>query len=86
MKYLAPYQIPSLSGKSHDYFEAIMIQLDSMNISQTRESPNDPNNTIIYSKCIIKKVIKPGSWRFDLTNAKAIKINDIVHQYNYWDY
>ncbi|XP_057486682.1 uncharacterized protein LOC130772810 isoform X2 [Actinidia eriantha] len=86
LKYLAPYQTPSLSGKPLTYFEAIMTQTDSMNISHTRESPTNLSSAIIYSKCIIKKVIKPGSWDFDLANSKVIRINGASHNYNYWDY
>ncbi|XP_057486650.1 uncharacterized protein LOC130783343 [Actinidia eriantha] len=86
LKYLTPYQTPSLSGKPLTYFEAIMTQTNSMNISHTRESPIDLSSAIIYSKCIIKKVIKPGSWGFDLANSKVMTINEASHNYNYWDY
>ncbi|PSS23891.1 Reverse transcriptase/Ribonuclease [Actinidia chinensis var. chinensis] len=86
LKCLTPYQTPSSSGKPMAYFEAIMTQTDSMNISHTRESLTDLSSAIIFSKCIIKKVIKPGSWGFDLANSKVMKIDEASQNYNYWDY
>ena len=63
-----------------------MTFTDSMNISHTSESSIDPNSAIIYSKVIIKKIIKPGNWGFDLSTAKTLKVGEVTHQYNYWDY
>ena len=82
-KYLSPYQILTFSGKLRAYYEAIMTSSDSMNIGHTREDSKDSSSSIIHSKCIIKKVIKPGSWGFDLTTSKVMKINETSHNYNY---
>ena len=60
-----------------------MIFIDSMNISHTRESSSDPTSAIIFSKAIIKKVIKLGSWEFDLVTAKPMKISNDFYNYNY---
>ena len=73
-KYLAPYQIPTFSGKPRAYYEVVMTSSESMNICYTIEDSKDPFSAIIYSKCIIKKIIKPDSWGFDLTTFKVIKI------------
>ena len=86
LKYLAPYQTLSYSDKPRAYYEAVMSHTDSMDINLTKESPIDATSTIFYSKCIIKKIIKSGTWGFDLTNSKTMNINYISHRFNYWDY
>lgn len=57
-----------------------------MTITLTRDSSKDNSSAIIYSKVIIKKLVKPGSWGFDLTTAKVIKMGDNSYKYTYWDY
>ena len=84
--YFAPFQAPTLSGKSREYFETILQLSDSMTITHTRENSKDNSSAIIYSKVIIKKPVKPGAWGFDLTTAKVIKMGDNTYNYTYWDY
>ena len=85
-EYFSPYQAPTLYGKPRGYFETILQLSDCMTITHTRENPKDNSNAIVYSKVIIKKLVKPGSWGFDLTTAKLIKIGDNSYNYTYWDY
>ena len=59
-----------------------MTYTDSMNISHTRESPSDSSSAIVYRKVIVKKIIKPDFWGFDLATSKIMKINDVSHNYN----
>ena len=63
-----------------------MTYTDNMNISHTRKSPSDFTSGIIQRKAITKKVIKPGSWGFDLASSKVMKINEVSYNFNYWDY
>ena len=84
--YLHPFQIPTLSGKPRGYFETILHLSDSMTITHTRENSKDNNSAIIYSKVIIRKIVKPASWGLDLTSAKTVKLGDNSYNYNYWDY
>ena len=63
-----------------------MTYTDRMNISHTRENLANPSSVIVYSEAIIKKIIKPGAWGFNLAFSKTMKINDLSHNYNYWVY
>ena len=57
-----------------------------MEIHHTRENPKDNASSIYYSKCIIKKIIKPASWGLDLSASKAMIIDKVPQNFNYWDY
>ena len=57
-----------------------------MNIHHTREYAVDLASSIYYSKCIIKKVIKPGNWGLDLSASKSMIINKVPQNFNSWDY
>ncbi|GFS39820.1 hypothetical protein Acr_00g0065090 [Actinidia rufa] len=69
-EYFSPFQAPTLYGKPRGYFETILQLSDCMTITHTRENPKDNTSAIVYSKVIIKKLVKPGSWGFDLTTGK----------------
>ena len=85
-KYLVSYQTSSYADKPRSYYEAVMNLIDSIDVNRTRENPTNASSIIFYSKCIIKKIIKPGTWGFDLTSSKIINDNNVVHRYNYSDY
>ncbi|GFY93282.1 hypothetical protein Acr_08g0016780 [Actinidia rufa] len=85
-EYFSPYQAPTLYGKPRGYFETILQLSDCMTITHTRKNPKDNTSAIVYSKVIIRKLVKPGSWGFDLTTGKLIKLGENSYNYNYWDY
>ena len=62
--------------KPRAYHEAILIYSDSTSINHTRESSNDISSVIIYSKAIIKRIIKPTFWGFELQKPNIIKIGE----------
>ena len=64
-KYFVPFQTPSYVDKPKIYYETVMNQTNIMDINYTIENSIDSSSMIFYNKCIIKKIIKLGTWDFN---------------------
>jgi len=69
--------------KTQRYYELVLIDSGSIELYHTMDR-SDPDR-VSYSKCIIKKVIRPTEWA-SLATMKEFTINYIPKGYTYHDY
>ena len=70
-------------SKNQRYYELVLIDSGSIELYHTMDK-NNPDK-ISYSKCIIKRIIKPTEWS-SLAIMKDFTVNFILRGYSYHDY
>ena len=75
--------LPDDPLKTQRYYELVLIDSGSIELYHIMDKSNPEK--ISYSKCIIKKVIRPTKWA-SLTTTKEFTINYIPKGYSYHDY
>ena len=75
--------IPDDPLKNQRYYELVLVDSGSIELYHTMDK-NNPDK-ISYSKCIIKRIIKPTEWA-SLATMKDFTVNFIPKGYSYHDY
>ncbi|KAL2246250.1 UNVERIFIED_CONTAM: hypothetical protein Sindi_2893200 [Sesamum indicum] len=82
-RYLDNSSLPARTYKSRYFYEQILVQNGSCEISHFTSTNKEIYN---FSKMIIKKVIPLEDWGISPMKDKEILINKSAVKYNYWDY
>jgi len=75
--------IPDDPLKNQRYYELVSLDSGSIELYHTMDKHNP--DQISYSKCIIKRIIKPSEWA-SLATSKDFTVNFIPKGYSYHDY
>jgi len=75
--------IPDDPLKNQRYYELVLVDSGSIELYHTMDKHNP--NQISYSKCVIKRLIKPSEWA-SLSTTKDFTVNYIPKGYSYHDY
>ncbi len=75
--------MPDDIQKTQKFYELILVDSDSIEIAHNFDKKIP--SKIAYSKCIIKKVIKPSEWG-DMWFYRTFSVNFSPNKYNYNDY
>ena len=75
--------LPDDPLKTQRYYELVLIDSGSIELYHTMDQSNP--DRISYSKCVIKKIIRPREWA-SLNTTKEFTVNYIPKGYTYHDY
>ncbi|KAM7459712.1 hypothetical protein LguiA_036706 [Lonicera macranthoides] len=82
---------PLISGKTREYYEAILKDTDSVVFTHMNRNVGSFNPEIAFSKAFIKGVISIEEWGLNPNKAQALQTHysddrNAPRFYNYWDY
>ena len=82
-KYLDTQSYDALDVKYRYICEAMLQETGSVEITYNLQNAKKKDSPIGYIKCILKRIIGPNEWGFDLN--KSLRLTS-GQSYNYWDY
>jgi hypothetical protein len=78
-------EFPIISGKTREYYEAILFETGSVKISHINMNRGSRNNMEIqFSKCFIVFILDPHAWGVNPNKPRRLKF--LNQEYTYWDY
>lgn len=78
------YFIPDDLLKTRTFYEFILVDTDSIEI--THNPDRNDSNRIAFSKCEIKKVLRPQDWRTGIYQKRPFSQSFIPQEFSYKDY
>ncbi|KAM7491661.1 hypothetical protein LguiA_034582 [Lonicera macranthoides] len=80
-----------ISGKTRDYYEAILIDTESVQFTHMNKNVRSRNLEIAFSKAFIKGIISIEEWGLNPNKEQSLRnyyseARSAPYTYNYWDY
>lgn len=76
------HYIPTDPTKTRTFYEFILVDTDSVEISHTK----DKENNIQFSKMKVLNILSPQDWKVPLYETRSFTRRFSPQQYNYYDY